>query len=281
MPGKTAKVDSEETNKEKLRRLLDENLLRERQLETGSPENLFGDVKRQAHATNIPWNPSAILEYWWWLARIGAIALSGQHVFTISDPVPFFMLTNRGRILLEQRAQSPHDPQRYYETIKEKVGTPDEVVMAYLDEAVHAWAAGIYRASAVMLGCACERLILLLAQTVSEANVPPWSGRLKKNLGKASDSPVGVNAIFKDVYDALDSLSKDKKLPGNLADALDRRLTSMFEHSRGLRNLAGHPTATDVSYEEAEASLLLFPGFYSLINDIMMHFSHNTQQATT
>jgi hypothetical protein len=60
-------------------------------------------------------------------------------------------------------------------------------------------------------------------------------------------------------------------LPGKLSDALDRKLTPIFERARGLRNRAGHPTAEEVTSEEAEANLLLFPGFYCLVADLIAY----------
>ena len=48
-------------------------------------------------------------------------------------------------------------------------------------------------------------------------------------------------------------------LPAALADGFDRKLVSIFEHARVLRNKSGHPTGEDVSQKEAQAGLLLFP----------------------
>jgi hypothetical protein len=142
--------------------------------------------------------------------------------------------------------------------------------MTYLDEAVGAWSAGLNRATAVMIGCACEQLILLLARSVSDGDVPPYSEKLKKDLEKTAKSPISISIIFEKVRDALLALAGDKKLPGDVADALDRKLTPIFEFARALRNTGGHPTAAPVTAEEAEAALLLFPGFYFFANDVML-----------
>jgi hypothetical protein len=64
-------------------------------------------------------------------------------------------------------------------------------------------------------------------------------------------------------------LANDKKLPAGLADAIDRKLTPIFEHTRALRNLAGHPTAAEISGDDAEGTLLLYPGFYFFAYDMV------------
>jgi hypothetical protein len=54
-----------------------------------------------------------------------------------------------------------------------------------------------------------------------------------------------------------------------LADALDRKLAAIFDHARGLRNQSGHPSGDDVTAEDAEAGLLLFPGFCDLVDKLI------------
>ena len=58
---------------------------------------------------------------------------------------------------------------------------------------------------------------------------------------------------------------------GTLKEAIDRKLTPIFEHARALRNAQGHPTGEDVDSEESEAGLLLFPGFYGLVDQLLAH----------
>ncbi|MDY7011108.1 MAG: hypothetical protein SVV80_10210, partial [Planctomycetota bacterium] len=63
------------------------------------------------------------------------------------------------------------------------------------------------------------------------------------------------------------------KLPGAMGDAIDRKLSAIFDHARALRNKSGHPTEADVSGDDAQAGLLLFPGFYAFIDDLCKHMS--------
>lgn len=256
----------EEQSADALRRLIDENLL---EICLSNPDSFFSEVYRRALEKKLQWDSEIVLEHWWWLARLGVIALSGELAPISSANVPRVLLTKRGRKFLEQGEQSPHNPQRYYRAIEQRIGAPDSVVMSYLNEAVGAWSAGLYRASVVMLACACERLILLLAQAVSEADIAPWSDKLTKKLQQSTRSPISISDVFKDVRDALLPLAGAKLLPGKLSDAVDRKLTPIFELARGLRNQAGHPTAEEVTSDEAEGDLLLFPSFYFLVTDLV------------
>ncbi len=172
--------------------------------------------------------------------------------------------------MLERGEQSPHDPARYMEALRKRVGDPDEIALTYLDEAVGAFAAGLYRSSAVMLGCACERLVLILADAIVTAGLSPWAAKIKKKL---SGPPASISRLFDVVRDGLICRRDSKKLPGPLGDALDRKLSAIFDHARVLRNDSGHPTGVEVSGEDAEAGLLLFPGFYALVDDLCKHFA--------
>ena len=161
----------------------------------------------------------------------------------------------------------PHDANRYMDAVSKRVTATDPVVLSYLREAIEAMGhAGCRRSSAVMLACACERLVLMLAQAIAgSGKCPPWSDRIKKKLA----SRVFISDIFEDVRSALVNLRDQKKLTRELGDALDRKLSAVFDHARGLRNQSGHPTDEEVRNEDAEAGLILFPGFYELCDQLV------------
>jgi hypothetical protein len=250
-----------------LRRLMDAFLL-EQKGAFGPSSNVIVDIERRAKENGIDYDDRrdarVLVEYWWHLARLGALAIPGDS----SLGRPHCWLTERGRQLLERGEHSPHDPSKYMETVKSRVSAADPVAMAYLDESVGAWTSGLYRASAVMLGCACERLVLMLAEAIVDAGLAPGASQIRKLL----DQPVSrASRIFEHIRKSLAQLGAKEKLPGKLADALDRKLSPISEYARGLRNASGHPTGVEVSSEDAEAGLLLFPGFYSLVDEIIDH----------
>lgn len=106
----------------------------------------------------------------------------------------------------------------------------------------------------------------ILAVEVTRAGISPWAVKVEKELKGNSSS---VSRLFDVVQDCLSHLASDKKLPGKLADTLDRKVSAILDHARGFRNKSGHPTGANVPANDVEADLLLFPGFYSfLINDL-------------
>jgi hypothetical protein len=113
--------------------------------------NLYIDVRNRAGIEQVAMTPETFVEHWWRFAQLGIIALAGGRGET--EGIPEFVLTARGRTLLEHGQESPHHAARYLAAVRRRVGVPDEIVVGYLEEAVAAWAAGQYRSSAVMVGC--------------------------------------------------------------------------------------------------------------------------------
>jgi hypothetical protein len=150
---------------------------------------------------------------------------------------------------LEKGELSPHNPSKYLAAVRRRVAKPDEIALSYLSEAVEAWRCGLSCSSAVMLGCACERLVLGLAVALAAAGHEPWSSKVAAELKKR----VFISDLFEAVRDALMHLASQKMLPRELTDALDRKLSAIFDHARGLRNQSGHPTGEEVSAENTEA----------------------------
>ena len=215
----------------------------------------------------------AVTEHFWTLARAGVLAIMPRDRTAIPMEVPqeerhipTFFITELGKRVLREPSVSPHDWVKYQATIQLRVGAPDDIVMIHLGEAVQAWLSGLNRASAVMLGCAVERLIIILAEVMRDASLPAPADRLKDML---KNPRVGISELYDVVHDVLDGLTEDKKLPGALADAWERRLTPAFEHTRALRNRSGHPTGTAVSNDDAHSGLLLFPGLYEFVDKLI------------
>jgi hypothetical protein len=263
-------------NTEMMKRLIDQCLLDPQPQSSPNTymQSWFSRLIQSCESKGIFFDSKAAVEYWWALARLGVIAIPGVELNSTNPEIPRLILTERGRKLLEQGEQSPHDPPRYLDAVRRRVESPDEIVMTYLNEAVGTWSAGFYRASAVMLGCACEQLVLLLAKEISRVNVQPWSDRINRKL-KAE--PVSISSVFNVVRECLIQLSGEKKLPDALSDAIDRKLTPIFDYARRLRNKSGHPTGDDVPANDAEAGLLLFPGFYAFVDDLCKHLKASSK----
>jgi len=249
---------------DRLHRIVDEALL------AGGGDcvhNFFLGVYSQANTEGVPFDAAVLLEYWSDLVRTGIVAVPGDQISATPFVIRRLLLTTRGRHLLENRDASPHNPSKYLAAARRRVSNPDDIALSYLGEAVEAWRCGLYRSSAVMLGCACERLVLLLAEAISGNRALPGFEKLAKSLS----GRVFISALFEEIRVTLTRLKSDRKLPTELGDAIDRKLSAVFDHARGLRNDSGHPTGEAISADDAEAGLLLFPGFYSLVDHLISH----------
>ncbi len=264
--------DMSDTNEhDKLRRMVDDALLAER---LDSVSSLFQDVLSTAQSADVQFDLSVVLEYFWNLARIGAVAVPGDSIGELLVPgKPIHMLlTHKGQELLKKGENSPHNPSKYMTAVRSRVAKPDDVALSYLSEAVEAWRCGLNRSSAVMLGCACESLILRLAEAIAADEGLPGATKINKAIkGRAF-----VSSLFEDIRSTLENLNANKNLSKESGDALDRKLSAIFDYARGLRNRSGHPTGRNASAEEAEAGLILFPGFCELVDRIVGELSNAT-----
>ena len=145
---------SDKENTDALRRMMDKMVLA---IEDGrtrlvNVSNFFGDLLQRCPPEGIHYDDRAALEYWWHLARIGVIAVPGDTIGgAFANKHRMLTLTDRGRALLERGESSPHYPPKYLEAVRKRISSADDIAMTYLDEAVGAWSAGLYRSSAVML----------------------------------------------------------------------------------------------------------------------------------
>lgn len=252
-----------------LERIIDEILLE------GCPDNLYDLVHSavvRADEENISYEMNMIIEIVWGLARAGVIAPvvevpASQVIGSGHKKVPKLVITPRGNELLQHKGASPHHKSRYMDSVKSQVSNPDDVVLSYLDEAVEAWRAGLCRASVVMLGCACEKLILLLAEAIANTKWTPHAGKIQTKLS----GRVFISVLFDDILAALKYQKSQKALPHSVADALERRLSAIFDRARIMRNKAGHPTGTKITAGDALSGLQLFPDFYVFVNEICIY----------
>ncbi|MGH7439850.1 MAG: hypothetical protein ACRENE_29530, partial [Polyangiaceae bacterium] len=188
----------------------------------GSPIGFLRAIQQNAAEKRTAFDWTAALTFWWELCRIGAVAIVGGGDPTVFANYPHFIVTERGRRMLEKKDASPHHAERYLDAVRKRVRVPDPIAMDYLEEAAGAWRAGLNRSSIVTLGCACERLILLLAESVRDgADLEPWSTTLRKML--AGTKPAGISEVFKQVREAVTQGAK--LLPGDLSDTVERTLT--------------------------------------------------------
>src|SRR5271157_2836496 len=131
----------------------------------------------------------AVLTQWNELFRTGLLGWG----LNIANPnPPFFHLTERGRNALANLTRDPSNPAGYLRHLA-SIARVDRTAMSYLIEGLQCYVDGLFKASAVMVGCAAESVILQLRDsTVAKLN----------SLGRAIPSNLNDWRI-KTVSDAL------------------------------------------------------------------------------
>lgn len=178
---------------------------------------------------------SVILEVIWSLI-IQGILMPGMND---ANPYwPFLRLTEYGKKCVAEDRLLPYDPDGYLEEFNKSVPLADSVIVEYLTESLQCYIHGLNRSSAVMLGGASEKAVLLLFEGYADSIVDSSKkAHFKSELQKQT-------SIFRkfEAFDKHFSTTKST-LPKPLAENIDSLLRGVFDLIRATRNDAGHRPA--------------------------------------
>lgn len=173
---------------------------------------------------------------------------------------PFYQLTPAGHRAAEAGRPEPYDPDGFITYFKETVGADAEpVVVAYVTEAIETFNAGCLRASAVMLGAASEKLILLAIDALGAAIA---DGTKKAAFEVQLAKNWMITSRYRAFEETLEKVIGAKKtpLPKDLFEFFRGEMPSGFHLLRRIRNTAGHPEAPgDVNEDDVFMNLRFFP----------------------
>jgi hypothetical protein len=169
---------------------------------------------------------------------------------------PFLRLTDYGRRCIEKETVLPHDPDGYFSDFHASVPNVDHVVVEYLTEALQCFLRDLQRASAVMLGAASEKAVLVLIESYANAiSDKARKTQVENQLAKAT-------SIFRkfDVFER-GFIGVKTNLPKHLSENTDSLLRGVFDLIRNSRNEAGHPASgvvisRDTNYSHLRLSFL-------------------------
>jgi len=206
----------------------------------------------------------AILTQWSELFRTGLIAWGSD----LANPnPPWFHLTGRGRQALGNLTRDPANPDGYLRHL-DSIARIDDIARSYLVEGLECYVAGLFKASAVMVGGAAESVVLTLRDaTVARLNA----------LGKPVSKQLEDWRI-KTVTDALRDFFDQRKsqLGGDLKEPFEAYWAAFALQIRAVRNDAGHPTSIDpVTADTVHASLLIFPELARLADRLIAWVNQN------
>lgn len=197
--------------------------------------------------------------------------VQGILVFGKSDNSPnwpWYRITIYGKNVLRNKSPQPHDPDGFLREFTAINPTADRIVYDYLEEAVHALNTGCFKASAVMLGCASEQLILILHEVFAGAIQDP-----KKRKAFSKSYRWTIYSKFNRLRSGLESMIETGKLPRELHEAVRSDLVSGFELIRRHRNSGGHPDIpSNIRRETIFLNLTFFPEYARQVLQLIEYF---------
>lgn len=202
-------------------------------------------------------NEKVLLRAWNDLYRNGDI-IPGTGISELSHS--FFQVTDKGNESFEYLNRDPGNPQGYLEQLSKKTEI-DNITKSYLDEALQTYNANCFRASAIMLGCASERLILNLAEILVI--------KIKNNGDKPSKK---LNSwMISQIIDGIEhELNQKRKVfPDQLSKRYKKYWPVFVQVIRDARNKAGHPVDIEsIGKSDVHSTLLIFAYFVELNKEL-------------
>lgn len=207
----------------------------------------------------------AILAQWQNLFTSGLLAW-GRNLEN-PDP-PAFHFTDRGKETLKHLSRDPSNPDGYMAYLDEN-SQLDPIAASYIREAIQTYQTSCYKATAVLLGCAAERFILLLRDS-AQAKLDSLGRSPNKTL-----SDWRVKTVFDELSDILKTaMDKEIKASGNadlkkFRESFVYQWPALFHQIRASRNDVGHPNAiAPVTPEDVHAGLLTFPHLARMVQQL-------------
>jgi hypothetical protein len=184
---------------------------------------------------------------------------------------PWFNFTEVGRKSLEYTIPQPYDPDGFIDYFRRVSGPVDPVVDECIVETVQDFNNGCYRSAAVMLGCASEKLVLLLIEAFGAAITDP----IKKTKYEKDTAKWMIHPKYDALRTRLDWMVAAKKLPSEQAETVGNALPSCFELIRRCRNSAGHPSTFNVDSETLFMNLRIFTEYSRRVVELIQYFASN------
>jgi hypothetical protein len=196
----------------------------------------------------------AILTCWDNLLRNGHLSWG----YNLSNPnPPFVHVTEKGIKVLQAFSHDPANPAGYMAHLASTSLHP--LAFSYVDEALKTFNNNCFKASAVMIGCAAESLVLDLRDAIVTK---------LKSLGRTPSADLTHWKISR-VLRAIQNLFEQQSLPSRLEESFDAHWSGFTGQLRIIRNDAGHPQSLAPILEETvHGNLLLFPSMAKLAREL-------------
>lgn len=275
---------------EKIRSLLIEYLAKKKDgnfqeavsgvVELAKEHNLYtGSSKSGSHRIGVNYDlggqdahnvPEEVRQLFWQLLIQGILVFGSDD---LNPTWPWYRVTKYGEDVLSKQGAQPYDPDGFLKEFATVNPAADNIVVDYLEEAVHTFNTGCYKAAAVMLGCASEQLVLVFHETFENAIPDPTKKEaFRKSYGWT------ISSKFESLRAGLDVMITSKTLPKELCGVVHNDLVGCFELIRRCRNSAGHPElSSDIRREAVYLSLTVFREYARQVLKLVAHFGPNSE----
>jgi hypothetical protein len=240
-----------------------------------SPDDVMKQVVGQLNAASDEDLKRAVLCYFNDLLRTGVVGIGDKESIDPKIRVSFgptaewphgkCYLTPDGKEVLNQASRDPINSPGYLAYLDQEA-TLDDVTRGYVVEALNTYRACCYKATAVLIGAAVERLVLALRDEL-RTRLNAIRSKPTKGLD-AWQVKTALEAIAKQI---LPDLSAEARKTGDenvkkLEEDSQARLLPVAAEFRKIRNDAGHPASlTPVNPSDVHCNLLLFPSTARLL----------------
>lgn len=185
---------------------------------------------------------------------------------------PQLRITKFGQDYISHSGPHYHDPESYLEFLKNLVNDLDPVIEQYVFESLNCYRQQLFFASAVMIGAAAEKAILLLLQAITDSMSNPSSKRKATELLDRPKLPEIIDMIRENVNNHI----KAKTIPYSVHQGCTEHLLSLFEMIRVCRNDAIHPITGQVDRTKVFLSLQTIPTALESVNKLINWFESNS-----
>ena len=175
---------------------------------------------------------------------------------------PYIIVTEYGQKILSSGEILPYDPDGYLANLNNEISNLDPMIVMYVTESLQSFLRGLMFSSAVMLGVASERAMILLLETLTDAVIDPTK---KKQLLRLQES-YRIKKKFDRVKSELMAIKN--KLPRKTY-VLESNLDGVFNLIRMTRNDAGHPSGKIIERDYAFVNLRLFPHYCRTVYELV------------
>ncbi len=193
----------------------------------------------------------------WGLITEGVVAIG---IDDGNSEWPWLGVTEYGKECLSAGEIVPHDSEGYLRKLS-TIRPLDDAEKRYLPQALEAFRRNLPDASAMMLGCASEHLLLVLGEKIASAE--PDLNRAKTTRKKLEGPAL---TLLRHLNNELQQRGLQRKLEEQRPTTFD----GIAQLIRVARNDAGHPDLRPVSRDECFNLLRLFPGYREWIMAVIV-----------